>query len=38
MCYSHLSDTTFFNNLDNNDKSAIVQGSVNKLAEKYNQS
>ena len=35
MCSSHLSDTTFFNNLDNNDKSTIVQGSVNELAGKY---
>ena len=35
MCYSHLSGATFFNNLDNNNKSTIVQGSVNKFAEKY---
>ena len=24
-CHRHLSDTTFYNNLDNNDSSAIVQ-------------
>ena len=27
MCYRHLSDTTFYNNLDNNDPSTIVQDS-----------
>ena len=35
MCYRHLSDTTFYNNLDNNDPSTIAQDSVNKFAEKY---
>ena len=35
MCYRHLSDTTFYNNLDNNDPSTIVQDRVNKFAEKY---
>ena len=35
MCYRHLSDTTFYNNLDNNDPSTIVQDKVNKVAEKY---
>ena len=35
MCYAHLSDTTFYNNLDNNDPSIIVQEKVNKFAEKY---
>ena len=35
MCYRHLSDTTFYNNLDNNDPSTIVQDKVNKFAEKY---
>ena len=27
MCYRHLSDTTFYNNLDHNDPSTIVQDS-----------
>ena len=27
MCYRHLSDTTFYNNLDNNDPPTIVQDS-----------
>ena len=36
MCYRHLSDTTFYNNLDYNDPSTIVQERVNKFAEKYN--
>ena len=27
MCYRHLSDTTFYNDLDNNDPSTIVQDS-----------
>ena len=27
MCYRYLSDTTFYNNLDNKDPSAIAQGS-----------
>ena len=35
MCYRHLSDTTFYNNLDNNDPSTIDQDRVNKFAEKY---
>ena len=35
MCYRHLSDTTFYNNLDNNDPSVIVQDRVNNFAEKY---
>ena len=35
MCYRHRSDTTFYNNLDNNDPSTIVQDRVNKFAEKY---
>ena len=34
MCYRHLSDTTFYNNLDYNDPSTIVQDRVNKFAEK----
>ena len=25
MCYRHLSDTTFYDNLDNNDPSTVVQ-------------
>ena len=35
MCYRPLSDIAFYNNLENNDLSAIVQEKVNKLAEKY---
>ena len=35
MCYRHLSDTTFYNNLGNNNPSTIVQDRVNKFAEKY---
>ena len=35
MCYRHLSDTTFYNNLDNNDPSTIFQDRVNKFAENY---
>ena len=35
MCYGHISDKTFYNNLDNNDPSTIVQDRVNKFAEKY---
>ena len=35
MCYRQLSDTTFYNNLDNNDPSTTVQDRVNKFAEKY---
>ena len=35
MCYRHLSDTTFYNNLDNNHSPTIVQDRVNKFAEKY---
>ena len=31
----HLSDTAFYNNLDNNDPSFIVQDRVPKFAEKY---
>ena len=31
----HLSDTPFYNNLDNNDPSSIVQDRVPKFAEKY---
>ena len=34
MCYRHLSNATFCDNLDNNDPSAIVQQRVNKFAEK----
>ena len=34
MCYKHLSDTGFYNNLDNNDLSIIVQDRVKKFAEK----
>ena len=28
MCYKHLSDKTFYNNLGNNDLSTIVQDGV----------
>ena len=35
MCYKHLSDTAFYNNLDNNDPSSIVQDRVHNFAEKY---
>ena len=35
MCYRHLSDTTFYNSLDNNDPFTIAQDRVNKFAEKY---
>ena len=35
MCYGNLSDTTFYNNLDNNDPCTIVQERVNKFPEKY---
>ena len=35
MCYKHLSNTAFYNNVDNNDPSTIVQDRVNKFAEKY---
>ena len=35
MCYRHLSDTTFYKNLENKDPSSIVQDRVNKFAEKY---
>ena len=35
MCYRHLSNTAFYNNVDNNDPSTIVQDRVNKFAEKY---
>ena len=35
MCYRHLSDTTFYNNLDNNNLSTIVQDRVNEFAKKY---
>ena len=31
MYYRHFSDTTFYNNLDNNDRSTIVQEKVNKF-------
>ena len=34
MCYRYLSDTTFYNNLHNNDPSTIVQDRVNKFSEK----
>ena len=35
MHYRHLSDTTFYNNLDNNDRSIIiVQDKVKKFVEK----
>ena len=34
MCYRHLSDTAFYNKLDNNDPSTIVQDNrVNKFSE-----
>ena len=35
MCYRHLSDTRFYNNLDNNDASTTVQDRINKFTEKY---
>ena len=35
MCYRHLSDTTFYNNLDNKDLSTIIQNRVDKFAKKY---
>ena len=35
MCYRHHSDTTFYNNRNNNDPSTIVRDRVNKFAEKY---
>ena len=35
MCYRHLSDTIFYNNLDNNDPSTTFQDRVHKFAEKY---
>ena len=35
MCYKHLSDTIFYNNLDSNDPPTIVQDRVNEFAEKY---
>ena len=35
MCYRHLSDAIFYNNLDNNDPSTIFQDRVNKFDEKY---
>ena len=38
MCYTHPSDTTFYNNVDNNDPSTIVQDRVYKFAEKYKSS
>ena len=35
MYYRHLSDTIFYNYLDNNDPPTIVQNRVDKFAEKY---
>ena len=35
MCYRHLSDIAFYNNLDNNDPSTTVYNRVNRFAEKY---
>ena len=35
ICYRHLSDTTFYNNPDNNDPSTIDQDRVNRFSEKY---
>ena len=35
MCYRHLADTKFYNKLDNNDPSTIVQERLNKFAEKH---
>ena len=35
MCYRHLSGTAFYNNLDNNDPSTVVQDRVNTFAGKY---
>ena len=35
LCYRHLSDTIFCHNLNNNDRSTIVQDRVNKFVEKY---
>ena len=35
VCYRHLSDTIFYDNLDNNDPSIIVRDKVNKFVEKY---
>ena len=35
MCYRHHSDTTFYNNRNNNDPSTIARDRVNKFAEKY---
>ena len=35
MCNSNLSDTTFYNNIDNNDPSTILQDRVEKFTEKY---
>ena len=34
MCYRHLSDTAFYNNLDNKDPSTVAQDRVNNFAEK----
>ena len=34
-CYRHLSDTTFYNNLDNNDLCTIDQDRVNEFTKKY---
>ena len=35
MCYRHLSDIAFYNNLDYSDPSTIVPDKANKFAEKY---
>ena len=35
MCYRHLLDLTFYDNLDNNDSSTTAQGRVNKFSKKY---
>ena len=34
MCYRHLSDTTFYNNLDNNNPSTIVQDGYKSIQKK----
>ena len=35
MCYRHLSGTPFYNNINNNDTSTIVQDRVNTFTVKY---
>ena len=34
-CFRHLSDTGFYNNLDNNGRYTMAQARVNKIARKY---